>query len=309
MAWKRGFIAALVLAVPAAPLAGGIGVTPAYLDVRLDKGRPAGKFIISNPSKTEERYRVKMIHFELLENGGLRRIPPNSNSLAPWMKFNPKELVIPARSKRSVRFVIVPRGKLRPGEYWAAMELESLKASIRTGRDTGGREFKVEVIPTILVPVFGQVGKVRHSGVVTSTRLIQDKTGPALEMVVTNTGTGRLLLGGNYTVTDASGKKLAEGPCGHGYVMPRARRLFKSPLKATLAAGTYTLNVRLSAAQLKNVVLSDERRVTYTPPPPQKEADPKDKLTGGSDRAAPKGGSSATSSDKEAGTDTASKDR
>ncbi len=264
-----------VLAGWATACPGGVGITPAFVDVRLDKGRPAGKFIVSNVGKTEERYRVRMIHFEFLENGGLRQIAPDANSLAPWVKFNPKELVLPPKSKRSVRFVIAPRGKVRAGEYWGAMELESLKAGIRSGKDAAGREIKIEVIPTILVPVFARMGEVTYRGAVTSVRLVRGKNGPVLETGVINRGAGRLLLHGNYTVTDPSGRKVAAGVCGHGYVLPGKRRRYTVPVKAPIGAGTYTASIRFASHQLK-VPLSHEQSVTYRPdPPPRKKPDPK----------------------------------
>lgn len=299
MVWKRALVVALVPAVLSAPLAGAVGVSPAFVDVRLDKGRPAGKFIITNPGKSEERYRVKMIHFEFLENGALRRIPPNSKSLAPWMRFNPKEVVIPPKSKRAVRFVVVPRGRPKPGQYWAAMELESLKASIRTGKDDAGRAFRVEVIPTVLVPVFGQMGNLKYSGTITSVKLVHDeKAGATLKTLVTNTGTGRLLVNGKYSLLDESGKEVVAGPCGYGYVLPGTKREFSAPVKkASLAAGTYTARVRVAAGQLK-AVMSNEQRVAYKPSsPPQKKPDQKVSRdgksvtsTGGSGKTVPTSG-------------------
>ena len=275
MAYQRVCIGVAVLAVWASACPGGIGITPAFVDVRLDKGRPAGKFTVSNVGKTEERYRVKMIHFEILENGGLRRVPPNAKSLAPWVKFNPKELVLPPKSKRSVRFVIVPRGKVKAGEYWGAMELESLKAGIRSSKDDAGREIRIEVIPTILVPVFAQMGEVVHRGSVMSVHMVRGKTGPTLQTRVVNRGTGRLLLHGNYTLTDAAGRKVATGVCGHGYVMPSTRRRYAVPIKVPLGAGTYSASIRFTSPQLK-VPLSYEQSVTYNPdPPPRKKPDPK----------------------------------
>lgn len=74
------------------PAYAGISIAPAYVDVRLDKGRPSGEFVVTNVGNSEERYRVQSLHFTFSREGGLVKTRPDAHSLAPWLIFNPKEL-------------------------------------------------------------------------------------------------------------------------------------------------------------------------------------------------------------------------
>jgi len=167
------------------------------LEVSFDRGRPSGQFIISNIGDAEERYRVRSVHFTFLKDGGVRRIQPDEHSLASWIKFNPTEFTLPPKTKRAVRYTIIPKGKLKAGEYWGAMELESLNTTVGSGKDERGTEYQVEVISTILVPLFGRFGNVRYQGVVKEVKITPKGTGQCIELSVENTGEGRLLIEGS----------------------------------------------------------------------------------------------------------------
>lgn len=260
---KKICVVGLVLFVITATLAGGIRVSPAYVECRLDKGRPSGKFMIANVGNVEERYRVKIIFFQFLRGGGLREIPHTDRSMARWIKYNPKEIKLKPKTKRAVRFVILPRGKLKPGEYWAGMELESLKTTTGTGKDAAGRTLKIEFIPSVLVPIFGTVGKVTYKGSLKSAKVSQGTKTPQVQCLVANEGNGRLLVKGNYKIISESGKEVASGKCGYIYVFPGAERLFTATLKKNIPDGKYTLKVQYTSPQLKKTVLTDERKFTY----------------------------------------------
>ena len=116
-----------------------IAVKPANMVISLENGRPAGRFVIANNGEIEERFRIRATHFTYSESGALQVVPPDERSLAPWVKFNPKEFVLPPNSKRAVRFVIVPGANLQVGEYWGAMELESLDYQEASSSDGAGR--------------------------------------------------------------------------------------------------------------------------------------------------------------------------
>ena len=255
-----------LLAALAVQVDGGVGIQPAYVECQLDRGRPAGKFVVSNLGNTSERYRIKVVHFRFLKDGGVREVKPDERSLATWIKFNPRELTLAPKTKRSVR-----RGKLKAGEYWAGMELESLNTSTITGSDGAGKHMKVEVIPSILVPIFGTVGNVTYGGKVTSVSLEQGKAGPRIRFLLKNTGNGRLLLRGAYRIASESGKDLASGPCGIGYVLPGDERYFVADIDKDVPKGNYTVRVRYAASQLKRdinfkVDVANERLLVYKKP-------------------------------------------
>jgi len=241
-------IRALLLLAPfllsSSPAHASISISPAFVEVDLEKGRPSGQFEITNAGEEEQRYRINAIHFIFLREGGLREVPPDERSLAPWIRFNPREFVLPPKTRQVVRFVVTPKGALKNGEYWAAMELESLKTTVGRSKDKSGHEFNIEVIPSIIVPIFGKSGDVVHAGEIREAKLVTSGNSRAVETFVANKGSGRLFVTGEYQVTDASGKVVEKGPLGHGYILRGMERRFVAPLKDPAAAGDVVISYK-----------------------------------------------------------------
>ncbi len=243
-----------------------VSISPAFVEVSLDRGRPSGQFIISNLGDEEERYRIKAIHFTFLKDGGLRRIEPDERSLAAWVKFNPTEFTLGPKTTRAIRFVISPRGALKPGEYWAAMELESLKTLTTAGKDEFGREFQLEIIPSIVVPMFGISGKVRYDGIIKDVNLGGREGGQVLELLIGNTGDGRLLIEGEYEVTKDSGEPMLKGTLGNkAYVLPGLEQFFYGKLESSLPEGMYKVRVTCRSPQLKQPIQNEFPLVLKAP--------------------------------------------
>jgi hypothetical protein len=125
-----------------------------------------------------------------------------------------------------VRFTVVPKGKLSEGEWWGAMELESLAVGdIVTKDEKSGRSFQLKAITKIVVPIFGMVGKPTYEGQVKDIQVRIENGEVVLKTLVAATGTGRLgIKGGNYEILDASGKVIESGPYAIGYVFRGAQR-------------------------------------------------------------------------------------
>ena len=255
----------LVLAFPAKGRGGGLSIAPAYVEVSLDKGRPAGQFIIANLGEEEERYRIRASHFTFTKDGSVRNIEPDEHSLAPWIKFNPTEFVLAPKSRRAIRYVITPQGKLRPGEYWAAMELESLKTTVANAKDEGGREYRIEVIPSILVPMFGTVGKVRYQGSLKEIQVAPNEAGQAIQLLIGNTGEGRLVVGGEYEIRNSSGEKVQKGSLTRAYVLPGTEQILSRQLESNLPEGNYKVRVQCRSPQLKQP-MEKEFELAWRPP-------------------------------------------
>jgi hypothetical protein len=242
-----------------------IGIKPAYVELQLDKGQSAGKFVISNLGEEEERFRVNAIHFTYSIDGGLNQTASGPNSLALWIHFNPKELTMPPNSSRAVRFAIVPRGTLREGEYWAAMELESLKTSETTSTDEkSGKSVKLRVLSTIMVPIFGTVGNVLYKGQVEDINMTTLPEGIFLHSIVNNTGAGRIGAKGEYKIIDTSGKIVKEGKIGKGYVLSGTKRRFLNKIADELPEGKYNITVTYSAVHFEKP-LKGEIQVDWKP--------------------------------------------
>ncbi len=239
-------------------LPAAISISPAYVELTLDKGRPAGKFLITNVGEEEERYRIRALYFHFTEDGVLQEIPPDEHAMASWIKFNPKEFTLPARTKQNVRFVVVPRGKLRRGEYWAAMELESLKTTFAKGDDGEGRSLKVEIIPAILVPIFGKVGDIRLEAIHKGAEVVWQEKKRSIVSLISNTGEGRFFITGRYEIISPSGETVSEGSMGRAYVLPGSSRKFTASLDdAKLPENRYTIRIHYSSEQLEQSISAE----------------------------------------------------
>jgi len=237
------------------PADAGISISPAVISVDLDKqARPAGEFVIRNTGDTTERYRIMASHFEIGRGGELNKVEPNENSLANWIKFNPREFTLPPKSRRSIRFVVIPEGRIADRrEYWCFMELESLVQNEATATDSLNRTMTVRVVPSILVPIFAKKGKVPY-GAEISKSTISGEAAPRIESVLVNTGRGHLFVDGVFEVLDASGDIIQEGGMGRTYLMPGNERMFRAGLRDDLPEGEYVVRLEYSSSQLSDPV-------------------------------------------------------
>jgi hypothetical protein len=253
----------------AGTLQAGISIKPAFVEVNLEGGTPSGVFYISNLGDKEERYRINAIHFDYTEDGVLSQSQSGRYSLAPWIRFNPRELTIAPGTQRLVRFAIVPKGKLTEGEWWAAMELESLAVGNIVSKDEkSGNTIELKAISKIVVPIFGSVGKPTYEGQVKDLQVRIENREFVLKALVAATGTGRLgIKGGTYEISDASGKVLESGPYAIGYVFRGAQRWLSKKVEAVIPKGEYRVKISLPAPHLDQPLVK-EAVVTWPEMPP-----------------------------------------
>ena len=228
-----------------------LSISPALLELSLDRGRPSGHFLITNTGDESVRYRIMASHFTFEDNGNFKMIEPDENSLAEWIKFNPKELSLPPKSRQQVRFVVVPRGKLRDQVYWGAMELESLQPNVVKDSDKQGRVMKLSIIPAIVVPIFATKGNIKYGFEIKEVSTLSNERGVELKTTISNIGNGHLRLMGNYEVADLSGKVKMDGQFAHSYIMPKSTVNFTQALPDDLPQGTYTLNVHCTSKNIE----------------------------------------------------------
>ena len=246
-----------ILSFLAGTVRADLTITPAYVELNLDKGIPSGVFQISNRGEEEVRYRVQAVAFRFDTDGGTQLIDPDERSMARWIVFSPKEFTLGPNSMQKVRFAVSPRGKLRTGEYWAAMELEALDTLTQKGLDAKGRELSVKVVSSIVVPIFGKVGTVRYRGMSKEIKVLSEGKGKTIEAWVSNTGEGRLFLEGKYEIVNSSGKVIEDGNLGRSYVLPGGNVKFSVAVKTELETGTYTIKVNYHSTQLEKPILDE----------------------------------------------------
>ena len=265
-----------ILLIVSNTVSGGIGIKPAYVEVDMDDGRPAGRFIITNNGEEEERYRVNAIHFTYSPQGGLTQSPDGQWSLAPWIRFNPKEITLAPKTQVAVRFAVVSRGKLQQGEYWAAMELESLNVTYATSKnEETGRSVRLKTISTIMVPIFGTVGAVDYAGTIDTLGVVNVEGTSYIRALVSATGTGRIGAKGSYEILDAAGQTVVQGPLGKAYVLRGGKRWFSTPVAdPNLVAGRYTLRASFNAAHFEQPIVSETVMNWPVPPMVMPKSDP-----------------------------------
>lgn len=249
-------ICLLVLFFTVENLWAGVSIAPAFVEVSLDKKKPSGRFIIRNTGTETERFRIRASHFTFDNNGELTKTEPDENSLAPWIKFNPKEFSLPPKTNRAIRYIIIPKGKLESKEYWGFMELQSLKANIAKTKAKDGRSMKLSITPTILVPIFATKGDVSYSASLTQSRVELREKRLVIDTIVNNTGKGHLIMDGDFEFLDNSGQVIEKGALGKNYILPGGKRRYRGFIKTELPNGNYTVNIAFSDPNLKETVKS-----------------------------------------------------
>lgn len=300
------FRVSFILCFSAQTLLAALRIQPAYVEVEMDKKRLMGRFLLSNLGETEERYRINAVHFTYSETGGLKQSKTGDYSLAQWLYFNPREVTIAPKTARAVRFTVVPRGKLQEGEYWAAMELESLKVTMATSKsEETGRAIKLRAVTAIMVPIFGTMGKVSYEGVIKEVKLTIHNPAIFLEALVAATGTGRLGVKGKYEICSASGEIVDEGPFGGAYVLRGSQLWFRRKMEANLPEGLYTVKITLNAAHLEKAI-TKEVQLNWPKLPPKAESDDKKTILNQSKESDDETKDSKEATNKEAGTEPSS---
>lgn len=248
-------IGSLLVIFYASAVWAGISIAPAFVEIDMTKGKPSGQFVITNNGDEPERFRIKAAHFGFSPTGSLRNLPDDQNSLSTWIKFNPKELTLAPKTNQRVRFVIVPKGKLSDKEYWAAMEMESLKTNTTRSKDGGGRTLKLEVSSSVMVPIFARHGDVDYRCEIEELKLVRDDKGTNLLVTVNNSGTGHLYATGTFEIRAADGSLLSEGILGKSYILPGDLRKFTIPIQDKLP-GQAPLSIKAvySAPQMKESI-------------------------------------------------------
>ncbi len=241
-------------------------ISPAVVRLNLDEKRPAGQFTIRNVGDEAERFRIKAQHFTYSEQGVLEIVSPDENSLAQWLKFNPKEFALPAKSSRTVRFVLVPRGKVIPKrEYWGSIELISLKENVGSSTDVGaGKTMTIKLMTSLLIPIFATKGEVSYAGAIKEVQLSEDKRGKGTQIATTinNSGSGSLLATLRYTILDSSGAVVKEDVFGKSYVLPNSERTFSRVIEGDgIQPGPHTVMVELSSPNLVKPVQENLQHV------------------------------------------------
>jgi len=222
-------------------------IEPALIQLEMSQNRSSGAFVIKNTGEKEERYRAKAVHFTLTPEGGLKEVAPDEHSLAGWVKFNPKEFVLPPQSSRVIRFSVIPEGKVRPKEYWGAIEFMPLQGAKITTKDSKEHVLNLEILSVVLVPIYGYVEGTKYSGITKGISFNKEKEKSYLTCSLLNTGDGILRLGGSCRITDSSGAVVDEIELKMVIIFADGERILKMAFNKPLAPGKYHAAINLKS--------------------------------------------------------------
>lgn len=225
-----------------------IRVNPAKIEVTLEQKITSGSLEVTSLVGAPVRYRVSALHWIFDEYNRLKIIPPDSNSIATWMKFNPREFEIDSGQTQVVRYTIIRPQSVRDGEYWAGIQFEPLKYDVYHAVDSSGSGSRatVRVLISFFVPIYAQVGAVERAGEISEFRIYKGEKADILSAIVRNTGKGILRLKGGLRLSSLDSiNTTAETSVGPVMVFPGRFAEIRVPLAEQPAPGHYSVLVHL----------------------------------------------------------------
>lgn len=234
-------------------------IDPAFIRLELNEKRNTGTFVLKNTGDEELRYRAKAVYYAFSSQGAIKEIPPDEYSLVEWIKFNPKEFVLPPQTSRVVRYSVIPQGKLKPYSYRGAIEFIPLKVGNIESQDDKGHTYKVKILNMVLVPIYGQAKGIKYSGQIKQLKVNKQEGNTEATVIILNTGNGNLNLNGMCQIINSEGEVVEEIPLKRILILPKGDRIMKTKFKTTLEPGKYSIKFSFqSSVREVNVDLEEE---------------------------------------------------
>lgn len=223
-------------------------IDPGFIRLKLNEKRNSGTFVLKNTGDVEERYRAKAIFFTHTLKGGFKEIPDGEYSLSSWIKFNPQEFVLPPKSSRVVRYSIIPQGKLKPYEYYGAIQFVPLSVAHVKSNDGKGHSVDIKVVSIVIVPIYGYVKGTKYSAQLKSLDIKKEDNGSlVVNAIVVNTGDGVLRLNGKCQFISDSGETAAAIDIKQQFIFPKEERIVKIKIKEILKPDKYAVKFYLKS--------------------------------------------------------------
>ena len=112
------------------PVKANLFVSPLYLKAESEQGQSKGILQIGNTSNKPIRVRLSATAFNYDLNGDFKRLDSDGKlkkDLTPYLRYSPREMMIPANSSRRVRLISLLPPSLPDGEYRTAIFAETLQ--------------------------------------------------------------------------------------------------------------------------------------------------------------------------------------
>ncbi|MEM7589942.1 MAG: P pilus assembly protein, chaperone PapD [Cyanobacteria bacterium P01_A01_bin.83] len=127
------------------PANAGLFLSPMYLKMELKQGQSKGVIQVGNTSPKPIRVRLYLTGFTYSKNGVFQRRDSlnkkgqtRSDDLTPYLRYSPREMVIPGNSSRRIRLIGLLPPSFPDGEYRTAIFAETLQEKTNSqGRKVG----------------------------------------------------------------------------------------------------------------------------------------------------------------------------
>ena len=229
----------------------GLFLSPMYLKMESQQGQSKGVLQIGNTSSKPIRVRLSATAFTYNKNGVFQRRSPqeidNSNpsnpasnhDLTPYLRYSPREMVIPANSTRRVRLISLLPPSLPEGEYRTAIFAETLQETTNT------QGYKVGLNMSIGSALYVAKGEIQPEITVNGTNF--NPNNKEIKLLVNNTGTATAK--GNISWTLKQNKKVVySGESGGSFLPNSQTNIILNSYKnnrATLGNGIYQLEGKI----------------------------------------------------------------
>ncbi len=200
----------------------GLFLSPMYLKMESQQGQSKGVLQVGNTSSKPIRVRLSVTAFTYNENGVFQRRSSeeivNSNSalahdLTPYLRYSPREMVIPGNSSRRVRLISLLPPSLPEGEYRTAIFAETLQER------TNAQGYKVGLNMSIGSALYVAKGEIKPK--ITVDRTNFDAKNKKIKLLVNNTGTATAK--GSITWTLKKDKKVVYSGESGGSFLPNSQ--------------------------------------------------------------------------------------
>lgn len=201
-----------------------------------------------NVSKEPVDLRTYVSDVVPLINGGMGVTPEGTAAQAPttWITYPAETYALGSNEGREIGFSVAVPGDAAPGNYVSALVVQT-----------------ADPVPVEGTPLFDQIIQkavaidITVEGNATPALEIGNATydvstsSPTLSVEIRNPGALRLQPAGTIAVKDSSGKEVISAPVTMGSVYAHSETLLQFVLQQPLAAGAYTIDLRLSDKDTK----------------------------------------------------------
>ncbi|MBE9058958.1 P pilus assembly protein, chaperone PapD [Sphaerospermopsis sp. LEGE 08334] len=221
---------------------GQLSVFPLTIQRQAESGQARGVINIFNNSNKSYRARVSLSPFTY-NREGLQVLTTSPNDLTPYLTFSPRELVIAAGQKRSIRFNARLLPSLPQGEYRAMFSVEELEDN--SSNSDANAENQVSISVNIAATIYVINGNfVPKLGV---EKAFYDGNKKQIRLLVNNTGEATTRAKTEWNLSQ-NGKIVNSGKVEETTMIAKGERYIQisyPPQGKTLTPGNYQLSGKL----------------------------------------------------------------